>query len=210
MGILNATEISHISTSTTQRDIQLAIKPAPMGSVAETQALASRVIFCAAGRHISIAAALDALPISITNENSHILQKQCKHLILSLIQPTIESVCTTSVRISLRSAILLERAKEQAPAINHSTVALLASLGTALEQDDVSLLGFAAAYQCLRRCTLLKLMPDETRVLAGWLRALVGNKWSYWSEVHGVPDEIIERCVRVCGALSRDRENVRM
>jgi hypothetical protein len=206
---LNATSTAHNTESVIYKDISLALTSAPRGSVAETRALTSRAVFCASERQKSIEAALEILPIAISQRKSDTSPHE--HPILSMVRPTIESVCTTSVRISLRAAILLERASHGP--VDRATVALLVSLGVALDEDDVSLLGFAAAYQCLRECVdnpvLLKAMPGEIRGLAARLRGLIGSSWSNWSEGHGVPDTTIKRCIEVCSSISKERPELR-
>lgn len=194
---------SHSTESAIYRDISLALTSAPRGSVAETRAITSRAIFCSSDRKKSVEAALKILPIATPREKSETLPH--KHFVLSMVRPTIESVCTTSVRISLRAAILLERASHGL--VDRGTVDILVSLGVALDEDDVSLLGFAAAYQCLRECVenpaVMKAMPSEIRGLAARLRGLIGSTWSNWSEGHGVPEQTIKRCVEVCSSVGK-------
>ena len=187
-----------------EEDILHALNSAPAGSIAETRALAALAAFCEKDRRASLACALMTLPIGERGK-----KHPGKQYFSAMIQPNMDIVCSTSIRVAMRCAMILE-CKSRKPVT--PTAALVSSLCVSIDDDDISLLGFAAAYHCLRNCVVdkegetLYAPPPEVRNLAARLRALVGGAWSNFSQRLSVPKEIIASCVERCRAICKEED----
>ena len=131
--------------------LQLALATAPPGSMAGMRARAAQAVFSESGRLDSIARALREIPKHHDDAGA---------VSFRFVEPALASICTTNVRVALRSAVLIAKVtndKASSEPLNQSTrVSMLAAIERMLRSTDVTILGFAAAYRCARICQLDK------------------------------------------------------
>jgi hypothetical protein len=156
--------------------LHLALDTAPPGSRAGMRARAAWAVFFETDRIASITAALEEIP---------------KHHDIDIAtfrftEPSVASICTTNVRIALRSAALIMGAsgKDALPlGLNQSTLfSMVSIIEGMLQAFDVTILGFAAAYRCAKVChanlQLRNIAGPELKSLTRRLQLIAASEWS--------------------------------
>ena len=166
--------------------LDLALATAPPGSRASMRARAAHAVFTNGDKIASIIAALKETP----------KHHEINTTTFRFTEPSTASICTTNVRIALRSAALIMGAssKDISPlALNESTVStMLGIIERTLQSSDVTILGFATAFRCAKVCSSnLELRKDAGQALQLLTRRLQLIIASEWSIKYGVDKGLI-------------------
>ena len=164
------------SVRETEQALHLALATAPPGSRAGMRARAAQAVFFETDRIASITAALEEMP----------KQHDSDIATFHFTEASVASICTTNVRIALRSAALIMGAsgKDALPSgVNQGTLFFMVGIiERMLRAFDVTILGFATAYRCAKVCHAY-LQPSnipgpELRSLTRRLQLIAASEWS--------------------------------
>lgn len=184
------------TTVLVEERVSLAIRTAPIGSVAQHRALVARALLFDEKRSISIMAALQAIgpvtPALLTNTSPSTASPP-KELPSSL-------VTTTEVRTSLLCAMAIAHLQKYCPP--EAPINIYGVINQIQPTCDMGLLGYAATFQLMNRLAKHKFAAEACAStlerLSGILRIWTGKECTL--EL-GVRQRISERCVAVMSEL---------
>ncbi|KAL7621916.1 Clr6 histone deacetylase associated PHD protein-2 Cph2 [Parahypoxylon ruwenzoriense] len=181
-----------------EEDVSLAIRTAPIGSVAQNRALVTRALLFEEKRHINIMAALQAIgpvtPVLSSSNQSGRTTATAPSTPIKLLSPLL--TMTTEMRTSLLCAMAIAHLRKFSPP--DEPVDVYTVIDRIHPVTDMGLLGYTAAFKlmdCLDNHEFAaEACADTLERLSGTLRIWTSNNCALKPEVR---HQMVERCLKV-------------
>ncbi|KAI3320225.1 hypothetical protein HD806DRAFT_524897 [Xylariaceae sp. AK1471] len=181
-----------------EHEVSLAIRTAPIGSVAQQRALVARALLFDDKRSINIMAALQAIgpvtPMLMSNDDSSIPNHVAPLTPLKELPSSL--ITTTELRTSLLCAMAIAHLQKFSPP--DEPVNIYGVINQIQPACDMGLLGYTATYKLMDRLSRHEFAAEACAStlerLSGTLRIWTGKECALEPEVR---HQIVERCIAV-------------
>lgn len=186
----------------TENEISLAIRTAPIGSVAQQRALVTRALLCDEKRSINIVAALQAIgPVTavlISNDDLGTLNHEASPAPLKELPPSL--IATHELRSSLLCAMSIAHLQKHSPP--DEPVNIYDVIHRFRPSRDMGLLGYTSAYKLMDHLAKHEFAAEACAStlerLSGTLRIWTGKESALDPEIR---DQIVRRCLAVTRSI---------
>jgi hypothetical protein len=178
--------------------VSLAIRTAPIGSIAQQRALVAQALLSDKNRSINIVAALQAIgpvtPVLTSSDDSSAASRDISSLPLKELPTSL--VTTTEIRTSLLCAMAIAHLQKYSPP--DEPVIIYGVINQIQPACDMGLLGYTSAYKLMDRLAKHEFAAEACagtlERLSGTLRIWTGKESALDPEIRR---QIVDRCIAV-------------
>ncbi|KAI1166255.1 helix-loop-helix DNA-binding domain-containing protein [Nemania serpens] len=203
-GVLTASLLNEDNDTSlpTEYEISLAIRTAPIGSVAQHRALVMRALLCDEKRSINIVAALQAIgPVTavlISNADLDTLNREASPVPLKELPPSL--ITTNELRSSLLCAMSIAHLQKHSPP--DEPVNIYSVIHRFRPSRDMGLLGYTSAYKLMDHLAKHEFAAEACAStlerLSGTLRIWTGKESALEPKIR---NQIVDRCLAVTRSI---------